>query len=94
VASLARRLGISRPQALRILRDAESAVLLVRDSANGSTDLSPALVDALRTLYAAMIRLVAKCAEAGLATAPHCDCCPGPMAAPAQERGAREAIHV
>lgn len=75
IAGLSRRLRTSRPHVLRVVRQAEQAGLLTRTGSGNDINLAPRLVDALGTLYAGLLLLIAHCAKAALAEAPVCTCC-------------------
>ncbi|MET0275016.1 MAG: hypothetical protein ABW360_18670 [Phenylobacterium sp.] len=51
VAALARRFGVSRTHVLNLLRAAEAAGFIARDTADGDIEVLPALIDALEELY-------------------------------------------
>jgi transposase-like protein len=75
IAALARRLGTSRAQVLRVVREAESAGLIARTGPRSSTvQLAPLLVELLETFFAAILHVISHCAETGLRAAPVCTC--------------------
>lgn len=69
IAALSRRFKVSRTHVLRLVRDAETAGLLVRHGARGDRlSFSAELRDGLSNVFAGMFQLAGLCARAGLAS--------------------------
>jgi DNA-binding GntR family transcriptional regulator len=66
VAGLARRFNVSRVHVRSVLRDAEAAGLVMRDSESGRARALPALVDAAEKFFATAFDFLESCAQCAL----------------------------
>jgi DNA-binding GntR family transcriptional regulator len=68
IAALARRFRVSRTHVLRLIRDAESAGLLIRLGEKGElVSFAPQLRQGIRDFFAAIFQLTALCAWGAVA---------------------------